>query len=432
MSALPLRFRGALAACEAGVLAQRGVRAEAAASRAADVAVLIDDVRTRGDAALFEQARAIDGVALESIAVPRERLAAARAALAPPLRAALERMAHNLRVAHESQRPRECVVEVEPGVVVGRRPDPLARAGLYAPGGRATYPSSVLMCAIPAKVAGVGELVLCSPARAEGMPSPLVLAAAAIAGVDRVFAAGGAGAIAAMAFGTESVPAVDRIAGPGNAWVTEAKRQVAGVVPIDGPAGPSEVLAIADATASAESIARELVAQAEHDPDAWALAVLVDRGADEVIRALGDAAAATPRSEVVRQALEARGGVVTAASREEALAFATRFAAEHLWLALAGAREALAQVRDTGAVFVGAPSCVAFGDYLSGGNHVLPTGGAARAWSGLSVLECVRWTSWQQVSPEAAAALAADTALLAEAEGLPAHAAAAAAWGPRA
>ncbi len=428
MSARALRFEGRLSAHQQAILAQRTTRAAADDSRAGDVAALIADVRARGDEALFEQVRALDGVALAALEVPRARWEAALASLEPRLRAALERMVRNLQAAHEVQRPREVVTDVEPGVTVGRRPDALARVGIYAPGGRAVYPSSLLMCAIPARVAGVAEVVVCSPVQPDGEPSPLVLAAAALAGVQRVFAVGGAGAIAAMAHGTASVPAVDRIVGPGNAWVAEAKRQVAGLVPIDAPAGPSEVLVIADDSAPPEAVARELVAQAEHDPDAWALAVLIGGDPARVRAALAAEAAAAPRAEVVHQALAARGGVLAAASRDEALAFATAFAAEHLWLALADASEALGRVRGSGAVFVGAPSSVAFGDYLTGGNHVLPTGGAARAWSGLSVLDFVRWTSWQRVTPAAAAALAADTAWLARAEGLPGHAAAAAAW----
>ncbi len=279
----------------------------------------------------------------------------------------------------------------------------------------------------------MGEVVLCSPPErgGDGAPSDLLLAAAAIARVDRVFALGGAGAIAAMAYGTPSIPAVDRIVGPGNAWVAEAKRQIAGTVPIDAPAGPSEVLIIADAHASVAAIVRELVAQAEHDPDACALAVLVGVDGVELELALHAEVASTPRREVVSAALAAAGGVLVAGSLAEALAFANDYAAEHLVLNVADPEAALAQVRGAGAVFLGESSAVAFGDYASGGNHVLPTAGAARAWSGLSVLEFMRWTSWQQLSPLGAASLATTTATLAEAEGLPAHAASALAWGAR-
>jgi len=269
------RWNGeALAAAAAAVLEERGAAAAGDSQVEAGVRGILRDVRARGDRALREMARQFDGVTLESLEVPRETWDAALAALAPDLRAALERAARNIGCAHEAFMPRAVEVQTEPGVFVGRRPDPLARVGVYAPGGRAAYPSSVLMACVPARVAGVREIVVCSPpGRDTGAPPPVVLAAAALAGATRVFAIGGAGAIGAMAFGTVSVPAVQRVVGPGNAWVAEAKRQVAGIVGIDSPAGPSELLAIADQDADPARIARELVAQAEHDPDASALAV---------------------------------------------------------------------------------------------------------------------------------------------------------------
>lgn len=432
MSTLTLRHTGLLAAARAAVLASRGIAASASdALRREQVASLLARVRAEGDAVLYELAQRFDGVQLDSLEVPRERLAAALERVSGPVRAALESAAEHLRLAHLAQRPSEVCVEVAPGITVGRRPDAIGRVGIYAPGGLAAYPSSVLMAAIPARVAGVAEVVLCSPpaANGDGAPSDLVLAAAAIAGVDRVFALGGAGAIAAMAYGTASVPAVDRIVGPGNGWVAEAKRQVAGWVPIDAPAGPSEVLVIADATAGVAGIARELVAQAEHDPEACSLAVLVGRDAGPVRDALAREVASTPRADVVRAALAAQGGVLVAASLDEAIAFANDYAAEHLALHVEDPDAVFARLRSAGAVFLGESSAVAFGDYASGGNHVLPTAGAGRAWSGLSVLEFIRWTSWQRVTPAGAARLAEVTAILADAEGLPAHAAAARAWG---
>ena len=434
MSALTLRYTGSLAGARGAVLASRGISGLGIdAARREQVALLLARVRAEGDPVLYELAERFDRVRLTSLEVPRERIEAALERAPGPVRLALQSAAENLRVAHTAQRPSEVRVEVAPGITVGRRPDAIARVGVYAPGGLAAYPSSVLMAAIPARVAGVGEVVLCSPpsADSDGAPADLVLAAAAIAGVDRVFALGGAGAVAAMAYGTASVPAVDRIVGPGNAWVAEAKRQVAGWVPIDAPAGPSEVLVIADATASIGAIVRELVAQAEHDPEACSLAVLVGLQAEPVLKALAAEVASTPRADVVRAALAAQGGVLLAPSLEEAVAFANDYAAEHLALHVRDADEVLAHVRGAGAVFLGESSAVAFGDYASGGNHVLPTAGAGRAWSGLSVLEFVRWTSWQRVTPAGAASLAEVTALLADAEGLPAHAAAARAWGAR-
>ena len=341
----------------------------------------------------------------------------------------MERSARNVARVHSAFRPRATRVEVEPGVVVERRPDPLARVGVYAPGGRAAYPSSVLMGAVPARVAGVREVVLCSPPRPGGQPSDAVLAAAAVAEVDRVFSLGGAGAIAALAYGTESVPAVDRIVGPGNAWVAEAKCQVASRVPIDSPAGPSELLVLLDAGSDVEAVARELLAQAEHDPEAAVVAVALDDGtARRLLDRIAALAPAAERADVISSALTRHGAVLVASSVEEAVAFAERWAPEHLLLAVEGAAGMSGRIRNAGTVFVGTSSSGAFGDYLTGANHVLPTAGAARAWSGLSTLDFVRWTTVQTVSAEGAASLAADTEVFAAAEGLHAHAAAARAW----
>ncbi|WP_291161282.1 histidinol dehydrogenase [Gemmatimonas sp. UBA7669] len=401
---------------------------------------IIDDVRTRGDDALREMARRFDGVSpdvsLERLDVPRAAWDAALAALDPSLRASLERAARNIASVHAAFRPTETITSPEPGITVGRRPDPLERVGIYAPGGRAAYPSSLLMGAIPARVAGVREVIVCTPPGADGQPSPVVLAAAALAQVDRVFVLGGAGAVAAMAYGTASVPRVDRIMGPGNAYVAEAKLQVVNQVAIDAPAGPSELLVLADSSADVEAIAREMLAQAEHDPDAAVLAVLFGDGGAVASQAAGlrDAlerqVATTPRGEVVRASLAARGGVVWCTTRDEAVNFANAWAAEHLLLVV---RDALRQstldlLRAAGTIFVGASSSVAYGDYMTGANHVLPTAGAGRSYSGLSTLDFVRWTTWQEVTPAAAASLADDVGRFADAEGLPAHAAAARAW----
>jgi histidinol dehydrogenase len=291
------------------------------------------------------------------------------------------------------------------------------------------YPSSVLMGAVPARVAGVGEIVLCSPPQRDGAPAPAVLAAAALAGVDRVFALGGAGAIAAMAFGTASVPRVDRIVGPGNAYVAEAKLQVSGSVAIDSPAGPSELLVICDASADPELVARELVAQAEHDPDAFALAIVIgDAAARAIEDALLSAAEATPRAAIVGAALGARGGILEAGDTDEAIALANAIAAEHVLVVCADPDAVLASLRGAGTVFLGSTSSVAFGDYMTGANHVLPTGGLARCYSGLSTLDFVRWTTYQRVDRDAAARLSRDVGTFADAEGLPGHAAAARAW----
>ena len=427
-----VRWTGRLSALDPEQLRSLLSRAQAADGEQelrAQVASLIAGVRARGDAALRDFARRFDRVSLDSLEVPRAAIRAALDRQPPALRKAMERSARNVRRVHSAFRPQAARIQVEPGVIVERRPDPLDRVGVYAPGGRAAYPSSVLMGAVPARVAGVREVVLCSPPGPDGQPSDAVLAAAAVAEVDRVFALGGAGAIAALAYGTESVPAVDRIVGPGNAWVAEAKCQVASRVPIDAPAGPSELLVLVDSASDVEAVARELLAQAEHDPDAAVVAVTLDEvTARRLLDAVATLAPAAARADVVRSALASRGGVLVASSLDEALDFAERWAPEHLMLAVKGAANVAQRIRNAGTIFVGTSSSGAFGDYLTGANHVLPTAGAARTWSGLSTLDFVRWTTVQTVSSEGAASLASDTDVFATAEGLHAHAAAARAW----
>ena len=431
MNAAPFRWDGALAALTPATLdALRDRRTTRDAGVQAATRLILERVARDGDAALLELARELDGVSLSSLEVPRERRREALAALTPALRAAMERAVANLATVHGAFRPVADEVSPEPGVRIGRRPDPMRRVGVYAPGGRASYPSSVLMAVVPARIAGVGEVIVCSPPGSDGLPRAAVLAAAELAGADRVFSVGGAGAIAAMAFGTATLPRVDRIVGPGNAWVAEAKLQVTGSVSIDCPAGPSELLVVADDGADPAVVARELVAQAEHDPMASVITVTIgETAARRIATATACLMATTPRREIVVAALGARGAVLWAESLEEALAFAAGFAPEHLMLAVAEPHAALASVRNAGTVFLGATSSVAFGDYVNGGNHVLPTGGLARSYSGLSPLDFVRWTTWQSVSREAAASLAESAGVFADAEGLPAHAAAARAWG---
>ena len=286
------------------------------------------------------------------------------------------------------------------------------------------------MGVVPARVAGVEEIVVCSPpGRESGRPSDVVLAAAALAGASRVFALGGAGAVAAMAYGTESVPRVDRIVGPGNAYVAEAKLQVSRAVAIDSPAGPSELLVVADGAADPALIARELLAQAEHDPLAAVVAVSTgERGAKAICAALATLLPTQPRAAICAEALAGQGAVLWAESLADAIEFANDYAAEHLLLVVAEPHATLARLRNAGTVFVGASASVAFGDYMTGANHVLPTGGLARSYSGLSSLDFIRWTTYQRVSPEAAARLAVDVGIFADAEGLGGHAMAARAW----
>ncbi len=390
------------------------------------VADLLAGIRRDGDAALRAQTARFDGVELDTLEVPRSAWREAMASLDPALQHALEEAARSIRRFHATQAPEPLEKEVAPGLVLGRRPDPLQRVGVYAPGGRAAYPSSVLMGVVPARVAGVDEVVVASPPGPDGRPSDLVMAACAVAGADRLFALGGTAAIGALAYGTASVPRVDRIVGPGNAYVMEAKLQVSAVTGIDSPAGPSELLVIADASADPETVAVELIAQAEHDPDAAVVLVSTDEAvALETARALDRLVPETPRREIVEAALDAAGALLVADSMDAATAFATDYAPEHLLILTGRPRDTLAAVRCAGTVFLGPRSSVAYGDYATGANHVLPTGGLARSYSGLSTGDFVRWTTWQEVGDEAAAALAAVAAPLADAEGLPGHAAAA-------
>lgn len=403
-------------------------------------------VRKRGDAALRALAIEFDGVADDAVhanraegddprgwtlEVSREECDAALVRLDPALRRVMQRAADNIRAVHEAFRPVAAEFVTADGVRVGRRPDPLRRVGVYAPGGRAAYPSSLLMGAIPARVAGVSEIIVCSPPADGGRPTPVVLAAAALADVDRLFAIGGAGAIAAMAYGTPTVPAVDRIVGPGNAYVAAAKRQVAHEVGIDAPAGPSELLVLADDSADAQLVAREMLAQAEHDPRAAVVLVTTSPTlARDVETELTAGMSGATRAATMRAALASRGAILTATSLDGAVDFASRWAPEHLLLLVApAARERLLRaLRGCGTILLGDGASVAFGDYMTGANHVLPTGGAGRSWSGLSTQDFVRWTTWQRIDRPAAVRMARDTAEFAAAEGLGAHAQAAAAW----
>lgn len=426
-SAVSLFARGRLGDLDASAVAHLLERDLGDGGRvSATVAELMDDVKARGDAALLEMAERFDGVTLASVEVPRQAWDEALAGLPAPVRAALERAARNIRTFHQAQVPGEVSVEVELGVRVTRVSVPVARAGVYAPGGRAAYPSSVLMGVVPAKAAGVQEVVVCSPPGPDGRPPAEVLAACAIGGADRLFSVGGAGAVAALAYGTETVPRVDAIVGPGNRWVTEAKAQVAGDVVIDSPAGPSEVVVLADESADPWLAATELMAQAEHDPDAACVLVTTsDRVAREAEEALARQLADAPRAEICRQAFQAAGAVLVADTLEEAVDFTVRYAPEHLSVMTADAAAVARRIPTAGTTFVGSWASVAYGDYMTGGNHVLPTSGRARSFSGLSTQHFLRSFTIQEMDQTGAASLAGDVAILAEAEGLPAHAAAA-------
>ena len=432
MSADIFRFTGDIAqltTVDRRVLFDRSTSADdAVRTQTADI---IRRVKRDGDVALREMALQFDGATLDALEVPRSEWERARDAMAPELRTALERTVRNVRAAHSAFLPVAIEIETEPGIIVGRRPDPLQRVGVYAPGGRAAYPSSLIMGVVPAKVAGVRDVIVCSPASSSGQPSDVVLAAAAIAGADRLFAIGGAGAIAAMAHGTDSIPRVDRVVGPGNAWVAEAKLQCAGAVAIDSPAGPSELLVIADASVDARTVAHELLAQAEHDPRAAVVCVAIGAAvAQRIADAVSEMLPSIDREQIVRDAFAFAGAVLHTDTLDAAVSFANAWAAEHLLLALAPEpmEQAFASLRGAGTVFLGAAASVAFGDYMTGANHVLPTGGLSRCYSGLSTLDFIRWTSWQRVTPAAAASLAPDVGRFADSEGLPNHAATARQW----
>jgi histidinol dehydrogenase len=382
------------------------------------VARIVADVRARGDAALLAYSRRFDKTTARSVAelelTPRSDIPAAQL---DALRAAHAR----IRAFHERQAQASWDYTEPDGTRLGQRITPLERVGIYVPGGKAAYPSTVLMNAVPAKVAGVGELVMVSP-----NPNPLVLAAAALAGVERVIGIGGAQAVAALAYGTESIARVDKIVGPGNAYVAEAKRQVFGVVGIDMIAGPSEILVISDGTAPADWLAMDLFSQAEHDEDAQALllspnAAHLDAVEAAMVRLLRE----MPRKPVIAASLKARGALVKTRDLDEACALANRIAPEHLELCVTQPEAWLPKLRNAGAIFLGRYSSEAIGDYCAGPNHVLPTSGSARFSSPLGVYDFQKRSSIIEVSRAAADRLGGIAATLAESEGLTAHARAA-------
>jgi histidinol dehydrogenase len=381
------------------------------------VATIVADVRERGDAAVRERTASLDGVVLpEDYAVPPGELRAALGAASPALRAALELAAANIRAYHEHEVPRPWRATLAQGQSVGQEVVPVAAAGLYVPGGLADYPSSVLMTVLPAQVAGVGRVVVCSPPRPGGGVAAGVAAACALLGVEHVYPVGGAQAVAAMALGTGVVPRCDVIAGPGNAYVTEAKRQLVGEVGIDGLAGPSEVLVVAAAGADPEALAADLLAQAEHG--AGAMACLAD---------VGGTLSGPVRAAVERLGAELGLGheqlvAVSCPDLDAALELCAAFAPEHLELHLDDAAALVPRVRNAGAVFIGPNAATAFADYAAGSNHVLPTGGAARFGQGLSVAHFQRRVAVVELDDAAAAALAGAVATIAEEEGLRAHA----------
>jgi len=384
---------------------------------------IIAAVRAEGLAALLRFAKDFDGVALDelSIRVSEAEIDAGAEACPPAVREAIAFAAERIRSYHARQRPADLRFTDDAGVELGWRWTPLESVGIYVPGGRAAYPSTVLMNAVPAKVAGVRDVIMVSP-----NPDALVLAAAALAGVDRVIGIGGAHAVAALAYGTRSIPRVDKIVGPGNAYVAEAKRQVFGGVGIDMIAGPSEILVISDGAAPVEWLAMDLFSQAEHDEDAQALLLSPDRAhLDAVEKAIGRLLGDMPRKRVIAASLKARGALIETRDLEEACALASRIAPEHLELCVAEPQRWLAKIKNAGAIFLGSYSSEAIGDYCAGPNHVLPTSGSARFSSPLGVYDFQKRSSIIEVSRAAAATLGRIAATLADGEGLSAHARAA-------
>ncbi|HEX7072162.1 MAG TPA: histidinol dehydrogenase [Rhodothermales bacterium] len=384
---------------------------------------VIGAVRGRGDAALREFSARFDGVDNPVLNVPEAETTRALSALDGGLRSVIEEATANIRRFHEHQRRDSWYVEDGDDVVLGQRVIPLQRVGLYVPGGTAFYPSSLLMNAIPAQVAGVEEIHVASPPESTGLPNVLVLATAALLGIRHVHAVGGAQAIAALAYGTESIPAVDKIVGPGNAYVAAAKRMVYGPVDIDAIAGPTEIVVLADDTADAEFVAADLLSQAEHDVRASAILITPSRGlAEAVVNAVRDLARRLERIDIVTQSLADYGACVVTATMDESIELVNTLAPEHLELHVEAPWDLLPRIRNAGAVFLGSYSPEPVGDYFAGPNHVLPTGGTARFASPLGVDDFVKRQSVVGYSEKRLRRDGAKIARFAEAEGLGAHA----------
>ena len=386
---------------------------------------IIKAVRERGDAALVELTKRFDGLEVQSMAdliLPRERLELALTRITAEQRQALELAAERVRSYHERQRQDSWSYTEADGNVLGQKVTPLDRAGLYVPGGKAAYPSSVLMNAIPAKVAGVAEVVMVVPTP-RGEINEIVLAAAAIAGVDRVFTIGGAQAVAALAYGSESVPPVDKIVGPGNIYVATAKRHVFGKVGIDMIAGPSEILVVCDGQTDPDWIAMDLFSQAEHDEDAQSILVSPDAAfLDRVAQSIAKLLPTLERESIARTSLQARGALIQVADMAQAIKVANRIAPEHLELSVADPEQYLEQIRHAGAIFMGRYTAEALGDYCAGPNHVLPTSGTARFSSPLGVYDFQKRSSIIHCSAAGASQLGKVASVLARGESLTAHA----------
>ena len=389
------------------------------------VAAILDEVRSGGDRALRAITQRIEGRTPDRLEVPAGELQAAEKELSPELKEALAAAKANIEAFHRAQLPGEVRTETQPGVTCLQRAVPIRRVGLYIPGGKAPLFSTVLMLAVPARVAGCREVILCTPARPDGTIAPEIRHAAWLCGVDRVFAVGGAQAVAAMAYGTESIPRVDKIFGPGNRYVTKAKQLTgANVVAVDLPAGPSEVLVLADDGASPVFAAADLLSQAEHGGDSQAVLVCASMEfALATQRAVEEQLRTRRRGEIIREALQ-QSRIIILNDRDERIAFSNAYAPEHLILSMEEPWEAAAQITDAGSVFIGPWSPESAGDYASGTNHTLPTGGWARSYSGVNIDSFLRKITFQELTREGLAGLAPTIETMAEAEGLDGHAAA--------
>lgn len=387
------------------------------------VAEIIENVKANGDKALFEYCKKFDKAELTSLLVTEEEIAEAMNLVEPKFIEILEKAAKNIRKFHEKQVRNSFIINDEDGIVIGQKIIPVDRAGLYVPGGTAAYPSTVLMDSIPAKIAGCKEVVIVTPPSADGKVNPVILAAAKIAGVDKIFKVGGAQAIAALAFGTESVPKVDKIVGPGNAFVAEAKKQVFGVVSIDMIAGPSEILIVADKENNPKHLAADLLSQAEHDKMASAVLVtdseeLANRVAEEIENQIP----LLERSEIARASIDVNGKIIVADSIERVFDIANEIAPEHLELCVENPFDCLDKIRHAGSIFMGKNCPEALGDYFAGPNHTLPTGGTAKFSSPLSVDDFIKKTQYTYYTKDALKRVAEDVAYFAKQEGLTAHA----------
>ena len=398
-------------------------RTEPAMNVEAIVTEIIANVRSRGDRALYEYCKKFDKAALTALQVSPEEIDEAVAAVEPRFLEILEAAAANIRAFHSRQVRNSFVISEKNGIVLGQKIIPVDRAGLYVPGGTAAYPSTVLMDSIPAKIAGVREVVMVTPPNAAGKVNPVILAAAKVAGVDKIFKVGGAQAIAALAYGTESIPKVDKIVGPGNIFVATAKRLTYGVVDIDMIAGPSEILILADETANPKYLAADLMSQAEHDMLASAILITTSETvAAETAKELDIQIQTLSRQNIIRKSLEDYGAAIVCRDMQEAVDFANRLAPEHLEVMCEDPMSYIGRLDNAGSVFLGQYAPEPLGDYYAGPNHVLPTGGTARFFSPLSVDSFVKKSSFIYYKRDALAAACDDIVTLANAEGLDAHA----------